>query len=371
MARLSILIAPDSFKECLTARAVAEAIAEGIRRAWPEALPRALPLSDGGEGLLDCLAGTLEVEERASEVTGPDGSPRSVRWLFEPAAHRAWIEVAEVIPLSAVGSRRVGAATSRGVGELIRIAANHGAKRVALGIGGTGTVDGGAGCLIGLGAAVCEAGGVALDPGSARLGEVRSVRLERGGLPEVELLCDVRSPMVGPRGAAHLYGPQKGLGVEGAAQVDQRLRAWGRVLDDGFGCDPSELPFAGAGGGLAGALMAACGAVPRSGIERLAEHLQLDEAIQRATIVVTGEGRTDEQSREGKVIDHVLSRAKELARPVQVISGRIEPDAVRWLASRGARAHACSPAHLSESEAIARAEELLISAAYELFAPER
>jgi glycerate 2-kinase len=370
MAHCLILIAPDSFKGSLTAEEACLAIAQGLTEAWPEASLRRLPLSDGGEGFLACAQAAMALESRVAVLSGPDGQRREARWLYDPVERRAWIETAEIIPLHGVGADGVGAGTSRGVGEAIRIAAAHGAQQICLGIGGTGTIDGGAGCLVGLGAILRDAAGETMDPGSSRLGEVRSIELNSTELPEIELLCDVRSPMVGPRGAAHLYGPQKGLDADAVQRVERDMGDWARRLDERFECDPSELAFAGAGGGLAGALMAACGAVPRSGIERLAERVQLDAAITAATLVITGEGRVDAQSQEGKVIAHVLARAQEIGRPVQVLAGRVDADAGAWLAARGARARACAPDSFSDSQAIAQAHELLTAAAYEVFAEE-
>jgi glycerate kinase len=367
MAHCLILIAPDSFKGSLLADEACVAIAQGVARAWPEASLRSFPLSDGGEGLLACVQAAMGLEERLASVSGADGRSREARWLYDPGERRAWIETAEIVPLHEIGVDGVGRATSRGVGEAIRIAVAHGAEHISLGIGGTGTVDGGAGCLVGLGAVLRDVDGQPIDPGSSRLAEVRSVEFEGAGLPEIELLCDVRSPMVGPRGSARLYGPQKGLDEEAVARVERAMGSWCRALVSSFEYDPSDLAFAGAGGGISGALMAACGAVPRSGIELLAERLQLDEAIAAATLIVTGEGRVDTQSKEGKVIDHVLTRAQKIGRPVQVLAGRLDAEARAWLAGRGARARACAPDSVSDSEALSQARERLTAAAYEVF----
>ncbi len=372
MPPITILIAPDSFKGSLSAFDAAEAMAAGVRRAWSEADVRVMPLSDGGEGFLDCLQGALELEERVTRVPGPHGAPRDARWLYDPVERRAWLETAQVVPLGAVEPARVLEATTRGVGELIGAVTGEGAQRISLGIGGTWTIDGGAGCIAELGAVLRDEAGAALSIGASPLGQVGSVDGIPQLGPEIELLCDVRSPMVGPQGASTLYGPQKGLPADQIESVDQSLRSWGRVLERAFDCDPSLLPFAGAGGGLAGALMAALGAVPRSGVERVCHHVGFDAAVRAATIVVTGEGRVDAQSREGKVLDHVLARAAELGRPVQVLAGQIEPEAGRWLRSHGARALALAPAStLPPSQAkLAQAHRELQRAAFELFAPE-
>lgn len=367
MAHRPILIAPDSFKGSLSAEEASLAIAQGLSRAWPEASIRRLPLSDGGEGLLSCVQAALKLEEQVATVSGWDGLPRDARWLYDPKERRAWIECAQILPLHEVGASGVGSGTSRGVGEAIQVATAQGAQYISLGIGGTGTVDGGAGCLVGLGALLRDGTGEPIDPGCLRLGDVDTIEYHREGLPELELLCDVRSPMVGPRGAARLYGPQKGLDGKAVGRAEGDMAGWARLLGARFDCDPSGLAFAGAGGGIAGSLMSACGAVPRSGMERLAERIHLDDAITAATVVVTGEGRVDRQSQEGKVIDYVLSRAQEIGRPVQVLAGRIDPEMVPWLASRGARSRACAPASLSDSEAISQARERLTAAAYEVF----
>jgi glycerate kinase len=367
MAHATILIAPDSFKGSLSATEAARSMSRGIRRAWPEATLEHLPLSDGGDGLIDVVATRLAADLHHAEVTGPDGALRRVPWLYEPACRRAWIAASEIVPLASVGPDRLARATTRGVGELIRLAQAHGATQVALGIGGTGTIDGGAGCLIGLGHVLRDGGGARVDPGLGALGEVASIEVSADALPDIELLCDVLSPLLGDRGAARLYGPQKGLTGPAIALADQALASWCQTLDAAFGCDPGPLAFSGAGGGLAAGLMAATGAVCRAGVGRVAELLDLETALSAATLVVTGEGQVDAQSQEGKVVGYVLERSAQHGRPVQVIAGRVAPGTQSWLASLGARVVAASPPEMEARQQLARASELVEAAAYAAF----
>jgi glycerate kinase len=367
MARATILIAPDSFKGSLSALEAARAMSRGIRRAWPEATLELLPLSDGGDGLIDVVATRLGADLRHAEVTGPDGAPRRVRWLYEPACRRAWIASSEVVPLASVGPDRLMRATTRGVGELIRLAQSHGATQVALGIGGTGTIDGGAGCLMGLGHVLRDREGVPLEPGLGGLGDVASIDVSPEPPPDVELLCDVHGALLGDRGAARLYGPQKGLTGPAIALADQALASWCQTLDAAFGCNPGPLAFSGAGGGLAAGLMAATGAVCRAGVGRVAELLDLESALSAATLVVTGEGQVDAQSREGKVVGYVIECSAQNGRPVQVIAGRVSSDAKAWLVSLGARVVAASPPEMEERQQLARASDLVEAAAYAAF----
>jgi glycerate kinase len=367
MADAVILIAPDSFKGSLSAHEASHAMAAGIRRAWPEATLVLLPLSDGGDGLLDVVGASLQAESYEATVTGPDGGPRKVRWLYEPSCRRAWIAASDVVPLHAVGSGLVQRGTTRGVGELIRVAQAHGATQVTLGIGGTGTIDGGAGCLVGLGHVIRDSVGDPIDPGLASLAGVASIEPHGDPIPDIELLCDVHSPLLGDRGAAQLYGPQKGLLGPAVQAADRALASWSTTLDAAYGCDPGHLAFSGAGGGLAAALMAATAAVPRRGVARVAELLDLETALMTATLVVTGEGLVDAQSREGKVVGYVLALSAQHGRPVQVIAGRLAPGVEAWLAPLGARACASAPPGMDSTQCLTRARELVEAAAFEAF----
>jgi len=294
---MKIVIAPDSFKECMSSQQVAACLADAVRTRWPEAEVVELPLADGGEGTLDILAGALHARPMQADVHDPLGRPIVARYAI--AGEMAIVEVAQAIGLSLLKAdeRNPLTATSAGLGELLLAAHGNGCRHFLIALGGTATCDGGAGML-----------GV---PGIEQLKDSR-----------FELLCDVEAPFIGPKGAARVFAPQKGASPEAVEVLEARLTALARELKTFTGVDVADLPGAGAAGGLGGAFMAYFHAEKRQGIIRVLDLVHFTEAIRGADLIITGEGKSDVQTLMGKVPMGVLNHSNGV--PVALLSGRIE-----------------------------------------------
>lgn len=323
---MRIVIAPDSFGGTLSACEAAAAIAEGWQRRRPEDQVVAIPLSDGGEGLTDVLGGGEDVW-LTSEVSGPMGHPVDAAMLLRDDGS-AVIESARACGLHLVPPHDPNPllATTYGVGELIEAARDAGATRIIIGLGGSATVDGGAGALTGLGFRLTVADGSGLKVGGGDLGRI--ARIDRGWAADgwdgidIELLTDVRAPLID---AARVFGPQKGATDEMIETLEKSMARWQEVAlrDLDHDADPDE-PGAGAAGGLGFGLAAGLGATYRDGAATVADLQGLDELLDAANIVITGEGRIDDTTADGKVLSEVLRRAKERAVRVLAVAGQAQ-----------------------------------------------
>ncbi len=331
-----VLVCPQEFKGSLTAVEAARALAEGVRAVLgPDAALRELPLGDGGPGTVDaCLAAT-EGERQRVVVDGPLGAPREAQYALLRGADgvSAVIESAAAcgLVLVAPADRRPGVATTSGVGQLIADAAGRGARRIVVGVGGTGTNDGGTGAAAALGLRLLDRRGEAIPPGALGLARLASVAPPEGrALEGVELrvAVDVTNPLLGAEGATAIYGPQKGVRDWQAPAFDAALEGWARVIERDLGVALAELPGAGAGGGLPVGLLAAAhagggsGAI-ESGAELVADLAGLDAAVEAADLVVTGEGSIDAQTAYGKTVGHVAQRAAAAGRPCLAVGGLV------------------------------------------------
>ncbi len=295
---MKIVLAPDSFKGCLSAAEVAAIMASALRELHPEWEIVELPLADGGEGTVDAVMSALGGKLLQAAVSDPLG--RQVTARYGLCGELAVVEVAEACGLKhlAPEERNPLIATTRGVGELLLAARSQGASRFLIGLGGTATCDGGVGMM-----------GV---PGL------------KGALEgcSFELLCDVDNPFVGPRGAARIFAPQKGASPADVEILEERMASLAQTMLAETGKDVRDMPGAGAAGGLGGAFMAYFNAASVSGIERILSLAGFDSIVQGADLIVTGEGKSDLQTLSGKVPFGVLKRAYNI--PVILISGRIE-----------------------------------------------
>ena len=294
---MRIIIAPDSFKECLPSPQVAANLAAGARARWPEAEVVELPLADGGEGTLDILAKALQVTPMTASVHDPLGRPVQARYAI--SGHTAIIEVAQAVGLSLLApeERNPLKASSAGLGELLLAAYENGCRHYMIGMGGTATCDGGAGMLS--------------VPGILQLQDAR-----------FELLCDVDAPFLGPKGAARVFAPQKGASPVDVEILEDRMRAQAAKLLAQTGVDVSCLPGAGAAGGLAGALVATFKADIKKGTDRILDLVHFRDMAAGADLVITGEGKSDVQTLMGKVPMGILQNAGNT--PVALLSGRVE-----------------------------------------------
>ncbi|WP_349904221.1 glycerate kinase [Parafrigoribacterium humi] len=314
--QLSIVIAPDSFKGSLPAREVAEAIADGWHSVRPDDTIRSIPQADGGEGTLDAIeaAVTGSVRRDAGLVTGPDGRPVRGEWLELPG-RVAVVELAQMCGLPLMKALDPIGATTYGLGQVIRAALASGARRLVIGLGGSASTDGGAGALAAL--------GLAAQGGELRAGGLGSiVTLDRSRLlapPEdVVLLSDVTNPLLGQNGAAAVYGPQKGARPDQVESLDAALARFSGLL----GGDPAQ-PGAGAAGGTAYGFSTAWGATIEPGAAYLSTLTGLPDAVARADLLLTGEGRFDATSAEGKLVGQLIGLAGEHGVAAGVIAGQL------------------------------------------------
>ncbi|MCX9155690.1 glycerate kinase [Niveibacterium sp. 24ML] len=361
---MKIVIAPDSFKECLSAQAVAAAIAAGIHDALPAAQCVQLPLADGGEGTVDTLLAALGGQRLARTVSGPLGEPMSAHFGLT-ASGTAIVEMAAASGLALLPppQRDPLRASSFGTGELIRAALDAGARHLMLGIGGSASNDGGAGLLQALGMRLLDEAGHEIPQGGAALAKL--ARIDATSLDPrladcvIDVACDVRNPLLGAQGASAVYGPQKGATPAMVAQLDAALAHFAAIVQRDLGADVASLPGAGAGGGIGAGLIAGLGVTLRPGIEVLGELLGLDAAIRDADLVITGEGRIDTQTLAGKAASGVARIAQGHGKPVIAIGGSIacSPDDLRRLGFDAAFAALQTPQSLEA--AIAQAGENL------------
>ena len=326
---MRIVCAPDSFKESMSARQAAEAMARGVLAALPSADCVAIPLADGGEGtavtLVEALGGVL----KPVLVHDALGRPVMGHFGFVSVDALAIVEVASACGLELLGLDERDALTSStaGVGELVRAALDAGARRLLIGLGGSATNDAGSGMLTELGVRFLDAQGAQLPPGGAALLDLRSV--DASGLDprlagtEIQVMCDVRNPLVGPDGASNVFGPQKGASPADVILLDAALARWADVVERDRH-SVREVPGAGAAGGLGAALLAFTHATLRPGIDAVLDAVGFDSLIAHADLVLTGEGSVDRQSRAGKAPFGVAARAEAIGVPVVILAGRVD-----------------------------------------------
>lgn len=327
---VKIVIAPDKFKGTLTAAQVAEHLEAGIRGRRPDVQVVAVPVADGGDGLLDAFvaAGYELVPLFAS---GADGVRKAT--AYARRGRRAVIEMAAIAGLAQLGDRRLPlTASSWGLGEAIAAALDAGCNHLLLGVGGSASIDGGAGMLQALGAQLTDEHGAPVGRGAGELGRVAALNLKavHPGLStaRIEVACDVNNPLLGPHGAARTFGPQKGATEVQVRMLDAVLKRWADVLADTVGTDYRQVPGTGAAGGAGFAAAAVFGAVLRPGIEIVLEMLRFELALSGADLVVTGEGLLDDQTLHGKAAQGVAVAARSAGVPVHAVVGHstLAPD---------------------------------------------
>ena len=322
---MRVVCAPDKFKGCLTAIQVAEALARGLTAEQPGLEVTLAPVADGGDGTV-AAALSAGFTRRTVTVDGPTGQP--VEAVYAVDGRRAVVELAAAVGLDRLPGGRLNplGASTYGLGQVIRDAIERGATDLVLGVGGSASTDGGAGMVQALGARVRDAAGREVGRGGGSLTDVASVDLTelRRRLAGVELTVasDVDNPLLGPNGAASVFGPQKGATIADIAVLEQALQRWSRVVADAVGTDLSQVPGAGAAGGTGFAAIALLGATIRPGIELILELLGFTETLRGADLVITGEGSLDEQSLAGKAPIGVTRAAASQGIPVVAVAGR-------------------------------------------------
>ncbi|MBS7174668.1 glycerate kinase family protein [Massiliimalia timonensis] len=324
------IIIPDSFKGTISSIEICEIIKQKAQLIFPDCDVVTLPVADGGEGTVDCFLQAMPGEKVSCQVTGPWFE--QVDSFYGIFGKTAVIEMAAAAGLPMVEDRKdPSKTTTYGVGELMKHAMEHGATEIVLGMGGSCTTDGGCGCAAALGAKFYREDGSEFVPVGENLDQIARVDLQ-----EVEKLCkgvsitamcDVENPMYGSRGAAYVFGPQKGAGPRMVEMLDQNLKALAKIMEEQLGL--AGLPQqegAGAAGAFGAGAVAFLEAKLNSGIETVLDHVHFDEHLKTADAVFTGEGRFDSQSLDGKVISGVARRTKAAEIPLYVIAGDLARD---------------------------------------------
>ena len=319
----TVLLAPDKFKGSLTAAQVAAALARGVARTAPAVQLLHCPIADGGDGTVDAALAT-GFQERTTTITGPTGARRTARWAL--SEQTAVIEMALAVGLDALpgGTLAPHSASTRGLGELILAARDAGARTIVVGLGGSASTDAGAGMLQALGARLEDAAGHPIGPGAAGLADLAAADLApaRDKLAGLTLIAasDVTNPLLGPEGTTAVYGPQKGIAAHEIQDVDEVLACAASLLDPTG--EHLTTPGAGAAGGTGFALFR-IGAQQQSGADTVLELAGFDALLDRADLVITGEGKLDEQTLHGKGPAEVARRAHARSLPVLAVAGAI------------------------------------------------
>lgn len=362
---MKIIIAPDSFKDSLSAPDVARAIELGFIDVFPDAELIKCPMADGGEGTVEAILSAVSGELRTAQVTGPMGGKVEARWAWLPESRTAVIEMAEAsgLQLVPVDRRDAGISTSRGTGELILAALDAGARSIMLAVGGSATNDAGAGMLEALGVRFLDAQQRALPPGGLALGGLASISLDgmdpRLSTVHFELAADVDNPLCGPGGASFTFGRQKGATVDQIVALDEALSRFAECCNATLGDCHRDLAGSGAAGGLGFAARAFLRASFRPGVDMVAEITQLASHMKGADLVITGEGRFDAQTLRGKTPLGVARLARKENVPVIVIAGTLG-EGYADLYSQGIdAAFAITPGPMTLAEACIQAPELL------------
>ncbi len=328
-----ILLAPDSFKGSLSAPDAASWMERGVR-AVPALAPStcaAIPLADGGEGTLDAVHNALGGTRYSLRARGPLGAEIAAAWL-RLDDRTALIEMAQACGLTLVpaAGREALAASTFGLGQVMRAALDAGCSRLIIGLGGSATTDGASGALSALGAQFLDARGQTLPAGGGALKGLHAIDLSgfdarlSSGEAQVEVLCDVSNPLCGAEGAASIFGPQKGASPGEVQVLDAALARFADVAAQVLGSDARDFAGAGAAGGAGFGLMSFCHAALTPGIERILDLARFEDKLSSAQLVLTGEGSLDEQTLRGKTIAGVCRRARKLAVPVIAFGGSVK-----------------------------------------------
>lgn len=360
---MKIIIAPDSFKESLSSIAVANAIAQGWQDIFPEAQCLKLPVADGGEGTVEALVFATQGDYFTVDVHDPLGNIISAAYGCNGERSIAFIEMAAASGLMLVPpeQRNPLITSSYGTGELIGDALDRGFRHIIIGIGGSATNDGGAGMLQALGIRLLDEKGEELPPGGASLHKLASIDIRRQH-PQlahcrIDIACDVNNPLTGEKGASAVFGPQKGADAEMVRTLDANLAHFATIIQRDIGKDVANIPGAGAAGGMGAALLAFFPARLRPGIEIVLETIALEDKLDNATVVITGEGRMDAQTAYGKTPVGVARLAAKHHVPVIAIAGSIAPGAEAVFAEGINALHAIVPAPCTLQEALDNAAD--------------
>ena len=324
------VVVSDSFKGTVSSREICEIAQRVIPRHFPACEVVCIPVADGGEGTVDCFVQAMGAQRVEVTVTNALGEKSAA--AYARIGELAIIEMAAAAGLPQVGALRCpGTATTYGVGELIAHAVDSGCRKILLGLGGSATNDGGCGCAAALGVRFYDADGQSFVPVGDTLGRIARIdTAEAEALlrsVEITVMCDVTNPLYGPTGAAYVFAPQKGADAEKVKSLDAGLRHFGDVIRSQYGLDVSAMPGAGAAGGMGAGCVALLGGTIQSGIDAVLDVTGFDRQLEGADLVITGEGRIDSQSADGKVVSGVARRTRAKGVPLIAIAGGIADSA--------------------------------------------
>lgn len=330
---MKIVLAPDSFKESMTATEAVAAMRAGVHAVIPDAECVGVPMADGGEGTVDAVVDALHGQHIEAEVSDPLGRTITARYGYIPLRQLAVIEMAAASGLEQIppDQRDVLRASTFGVGQLISSALDRGAEEILIGIGGSATNDGGTGMLTALGASFVDDQGAPLEPGGAALRQLD--RIDVSGLDprlrdtRIHVASDVTAPLLGPTGASAVFGPQKGATPADVQTLESALTQLASVTFATLGKATPQRPGAGAAGGLGFALVEFLGAKSKPGVDEVAATVGLERALRGAGWVFTGEGSVDAQTVMGKTPFGVARAATRAGARVVIFAGRVAPDA--------------------------------------------
>jgi glycerate kinase len=334
---MKILIAPDSFKDCMDARSVALAIGRGIRRGMPTAAIRCVPLADGGEGTVESIIQATSGRIVKARVRDPLMRETGAFFGITGDGSTAVIEMsaASGVELLTLEERDPRVTTTFGTGQLIGHALDQGCSTVLLGIGGSATNDGGTGMAMALGVKFLDSRGKPVGQGGGALGRISKIVMDgldpRISRTQIRVACDVTNPLTGPEGASRVYGPQKGGSPEVVGALDRNLSHLAALIRDQLGKEVEHVPGSGAAGGLGAGTLAFLDAVLVKGFDMVAACVGLETAVREADLVITGEGRLDRQTLFGKTPFGVALLARRNDKPVIAVVGIVEKDAEKYL----------------------------------------
>ncbi|MBG9447712.1 glycerate kinase [Cytobacillus firmus] len=329
---MKIVIAPDSFKESLSALEAANAIERGFKSIFPHAQYKKMPMADGGEGTVQSLADATDGRIIECTVTGPLGEPVQAFFGLMGDGKTAVIEMAAASGLHLVPpeKRNPLLTSTRGTGELITAAADTGVQHIIIGIGGSATNDAGAGMIQALGGKLLDKTGREIGPGGGALAELSAIDMSnldtRFRDVHIEVACDVDNPLTGPRGASAIFGPQKGATPEMVQLLDRNLGHFADIVEHALGKPFHDIEGAGAAGGIGGSLLAFLNADLKRGIDIVLDAVNFEEEVKGADLVITGEGRIDSQTIYGKTPIGVAKAAKKHGIPVIGLAGSLSDD---------------------------------------------
>ena len=324
------VVVSDSFKGTVSSREICEIAQRVIPRHFPACEVVCIPVADGGEGTVDCFVQAMGAQRVGVTVTNALGEKSAA--AYARLGELAIIEMAAAAGLPQVGALRCpGTATTYGVGELIAHAVDSGCRKILLGLGGSATNDGGCGCAAALGVRFYDADGQSFVPVGDTLGRIARIDTAKAEAllrsVEITVMCDVTNPLYGPTGAACVFAPQKGADAEKVKSLDAGLRHFGDVIRSQYGLDVSAMPGAGAAGGMGAGCVALLGGTIQSGIDAVLDVTGFDRQLEGADLVITGEGRIDSQSADGKVVSGVARRTRAKGVPLIAIAGGIADSA--------------------------------------------